>query len=75
MPDTFRRPGRTLDAFLICSIIAFASVTGAASASADNVCTILADASTGAILKQEGRLRPAGAARLDLQDPDQPDGL
>jgi beta-lactamase class D len=54
MLDTSRRLERAFAAFLIGGIAVIASVSGAASAPPDNICTVLADASTGAILRQEG---------------------
>jgi beta-lactamase class D len=70
MHHTFRRLDRAFAAVLISAAAAFASAGQAASASPDNVCTLLADASTGVILKQEGecdrRAPPASTFKIPI---------
>jgi beta-lactamase class D len=69
MHDTIRVLGRASSVFAVCAIAAFASAA-AAPALADNVCTLLADASTGAILKQDGecnrRVPPASTFKIPI---------
>ena len=67
MHDISRRLGRVFAAFVIGAI----AVASAASAkAADNVCTVLADAATGAILSQEGecdrRQPPASTFKIPI---------
>ena len=69
MHDTIRRLGRASSVFVVCAIAAFASAA-ATPALADNVCTLLADASTGAILSQDGecdrRVPPASTFKIPI---------
>ncbi len=70
MHNTSCRIGRAFAAFTIRAMAALASVTGSAAASPDNVCTVLADASTGAVLKQDGecdrRVPPASTFKIPI---------
>ena len=70
MHEISRRIERAFAAFLICATAGFASAGEAASASPDNVCTVLADASNGAILKQDGecdrRVPPASTFKIPI---------
>jgi beta-lactamase class D len=63
-----RRLRRTFAAFVIGAAAALASAASAAAA--DNVCTVLADASTGVVLKQEGecdrRVPPASTFKIPI---------
>ncbi|MDQ2633565.1 MAG: class D beta-lactamase [Pseudomonadota bacterium] len=65
-----RRIERTFAPFLICAAAGLAFTGQAVSASADNVCTVLADAPTGAILRQSGecnrRVPPASTFKVAI---------
>jgi beta-lactamase class D len=68
MHEISHLPERLLAALALGAAAVLASVAGAVAA--DNVCTVLADASTGAILKQEGecdrRVPPASTFKVPI---------
>lgn len=68
MHDISRQLRGVFSAFAVGATTVLASTAGAAAA--DNVCTVLADASTGAVLKQEGgcdhRVPPASTFKIPI---------